>query len=218
MNLTAKTKGVKEEILSKILAPNNLLQNWRLRGLRQLDDSTYCKIINVMIMDDLKRWIKIDGLIVSDFGIHVINYNRKKGTIYGCDDDCCWISDDGRYVNRFTSPVLYNQRGINALKNLLQEYPNIRYHNTIAFSNKSELYIEAESNIEICHASNLAGCIQQKRETNIGIGDKHNIYKKIKRQSFKYKIDRQKSIEALIARNRKRMLKKILKKSIKSEQ
>ncbi|MCG8482637.1 MAG: NERD domain-containing protein [Clostridia bacterium] len=217
MDLTAKTKGVKEEVFAKLQEPKNILQNWKSQELGQLDGSLYYKISNVMAKDHCEKWIKIDKLILSDFGIYVINFIRKKGIIYGCDEDDCWINNHNGRVDEFPNPIYQNRRGINALKNLLIEYPHIHYHSMIAFLNKTELYIEAKTNTEICHVKNLVGIIRKTIEFNIAPEEKNRIYKKIRKQTTKYKIERQKIIEALIHRNRKRMLREIIKKSIKTE-
>lgn len=219
MNLTVINEGIKDDLgFKRLWEPKEVVQSWVFRELRHLDNKAYYQINNLIIKDEFKKWVKIDRIIVSDFGVFVIYLKRKQGLVYGYDENTCWTNNCNGHISRFPNPIYENQRRINALKKILIEYPHIHYHSIIAFTKKTEFYIEAKVDVGLCHLNDITSKIQKVNEVNISSKDKDSILKKIRRERVMRKVEKQKAIEMLIDKNRKRMLRDIIQRSVKNRE
>lgn len=89
---------------------------------------------------------QIDHLVVSPFGLFVIETKNYRGNIRGSDSDKFWVQSFKRTRNQFYNPIWQNKGHIKAVK----EYLNISnpiFKGLVVFSNKSHLRLLSENNV-----------------------------------------------------------------------
>jgi hypothetical protein len=98
--------------------------------LKDLPQGTYHVLNNVMIPSRNKT-TQIDHIIISRFGIFVIETKNYKGVIYGQERDTIWTQFiDTKCKYQFMNPLHQNYGHVMALKELLDEE---HIHSIVAF-------------------------------------------------------------------------------------
>lgn len=107
-------------------------------SLKRLNTKEYIVLNNIELK--IKGSIsQIDHIIVSDYGIFVIETKNYKGWILGYEKDRYWYQVIYKYRRKFYNPVLQNQGHIYALKHVLKNYNYLRYYSIIAFTKRATL-------------------------------------------------------------------------------
>src|SRR5688572_22903440 len=94
--------------------------------LRFLDKSRY-KVINGLVLEYDGKTTQIDHLVISDFGLFVIETKNYQGWILGNDNSEYWTQVIFKRKEKFYNPVKQNLGHIRALKKHLPEFPHINY-------------------------------------------------------------------------------------------
>lgn len=96
---------------------------------------------NLTIPSDVNGSSQIDHLVVSKFGIFVIESKDYKGWIFGSKDQEHWTQSlpGGRSKFQFQNPLRQNWSHIMALKKLMPFVPDDVFKNIVVFSNSSEM-------------------------------------------------------------------------------
>ena len=84
-----------------------------------------------------KTELQIDHVVVSIYGIFVIETKNYSGWIFGDENSQYWAQVIYKTKNRFYNPILQNRGHIKALQGLLQDYSHIRYIPIVVFYIKS---------------------------------------------------------------------------------
>ncbi|MGG5210408.1 NERD domain-containing protein [Chryseobacterium sp. MIQD13] len=108
------------------------------KTLKRLNNEKYIVLNNI----ELKikgSTSQIDHIIVSDYGIFVIETKNYKGWILGYEKDRYWTQAIYKYRRKFYNPVLQNQGHIYALKHVLKNYQFLRYYSIITFTKRATL-------------------------------------------------------------------------------
>jgi hypothetical protein len=108
------------------------------KALKRLNSKEYIVLNNI----ELKikgSTSQIDHIIVSDYGIFVIETKNYKGWILGYEKDRYWYQVIYKYRRKFYNPVLQNQGHVYALKHVLKNYNYLRYYSIIAFTKRATL-------------------------------------------------------------------------------
>lgn len=95
----------------------------------------YIPMHNVML-ETAKGTTQIDHIVVSPYGVFVIETKNYKGWIYGKADEYYWTQALSGKNNRFYSPIKQNEGHINALKRIVG---NVPFHSIVVFSDTCEL-------------------------------------------------------------------------------
>lgn len=110
--------------------------------LRKFRGKAFARFKDVMLPVQ-KKTAQIDNILVSPYGVFVIEMKNYTGVIKGGENQYKWIqSFPGSKVKprEFYNPVWQNEGHIKALRELLKnEVPNIRFHNVVVFSNECDL-------------------------------------------------------------------------------
>src|SRR5690606_32555919 len=101
--------------------------------LARLDRSKY-SVINNLVLQTRGRTSQIDHVVVSDFGIFVIETKNYKGWIFGGDEAEYWTQVLYKYKQQFYNPIRQNRGHVLALKHHLRTFPNITYIPIVVFS------------------------------------------------------------------------------------
>lgn len=108
------------------------------RQLSKLDLREY-KVVNDILIANDGRSCQIDHIVVSRFGIFVIETKNYKGLIHGGEHSEYWTQSIYSDKFKFRNPIIQNAGHIRALRNRLKEYPQAIYHSIVVFSGSAEL-------------------------------------------------------------------------------
>lgn len=112
---------------------------WRLGWL---PDDRYAVINDLLFTNYRGSTTQIDHVVVSPYGIFVIETKNISGKIYGSDNAEKWRRY-WRYRDlEFGNPVLQNKAHIDALTNALRNYPEARFVSIIAFTTNADLRVQ----------------------------------------------------------------------------
>lgn len=128
-----------------------------------LDNSSY-KIINNFMTEINGKSCQIDHLIVSPYGLFVIETKNYSGWIYASDNDY-WTQVNYRRKNKFYNPIKQNNGHVNVLKHYLKKYSDIKYIPIVVFSSDAKFKTEVPTNVIYYHE--LVGIIKSYSIMNI---------------------------------------------------
>ncbi len=131
--------------------------------LNELDENKY-RVLNDIKINNPSHNTKtsqIDHLVVSKYGIFVIETKAYKGKIYGKEYSRQWTQILSNQKNYFMNPVLQNYGHIKALEAILEDtYPNMKYFSVIAFSPEANLKDVEIKDANICKISQVGKLIK----------------------------------------------------------
>jgi hypothetical protein len=133
------------------------------RKLSHLDPNEY-KIINDVLITNGGRSSQIDHIVISRFGIFVIETKNYKGWIHGGEHSEYWTQSIYSDKFKFRNPIIQNDGHIRALKNTLREYPQAIYHSIVAFTGSAELK-NVYSSTPVIYGSQLRWMIRKHSTT-----------------------------------------------------
>jgi len=116
--------------------------------LSRLDQNEYKTINNFMIAIDGKS-SEIDHIVVSKYGVFVIETKNYKGYITGHEKGKEWTQYINKYKSKFYNPVRQNYGHVMALKKVFIKYPKIPFIPIVVFTGDAKLKIKADSSIVI---------------------------------------------------------------------
>ena len=97
------------------------------------------KIINDLLISSHGHTSQIDHVVVSEYGIFVIETKNYQGWIYGGNYSEYWTQNIFGQKYELRNPILQNQGHIRALKRLLPDVPADSYIPIVAFSRRATL-------------------------------------------------------------------------------
>lgn len=110
--------------------------------LSRLDKRKYLVFNNCMLQDG-SRTTQIDHIVVSLYGLFVIETKNYKGWIVGGEHDESWTQVIYKRKEKLHNPILQNYGHIQALKDLLPDFPNVQYFPIVSFGSGAELKVKA---------------------------------------------------------------------------
>ena len=87
---------------------------------------------------------QIDHLIISVFGIFVLETKNYTGWIYGSESSEYWTQNIYGKKNQLFNPILQNAGHVRALRRVLKDYEPLPYMSIIAFSEKADLKVKVK--------------------------------------------------------------------------
>jgi len=130
---TARMKGLIGELLVRLLA--------RL----MLSKSIYHKIHNVTL-PTADGTTQIDHILVSRFGIFVVETKNMKGWIFGGENQAQWTQKIYKHSSMFQNPLRQNFRHVKALEAALQVPPET-IHSVVTFIGDSAFKTKMPPNV-----------------------------------------------------------------------
>ena len=116
---------------------------WVKLELSKLPKDKYFVFNDIMIKDE-KGTHQIDHIVLSKFGIFVIETKNYYGFIKGKEFDNKWIQYLGKNKNYFVNPIHQNYGHIKSLSNLL-ELEDKYFISVICFSNHAKIDVKSSS-------------------------------------------------------------------------
>lgn len=162
--------------------------------LSKLDENKY-KIINNIMLRNGNRTTQIDHVVVSNYGIFVIETKNYKGWIIGNEYDDYWKQVIYKRKEKLHNPIKQNYGHIQTLKEHLAEFPDINYISIVAFTTKADLKVTAST--DVVYTVNLLKTIRKHDSMCISDSEKEQIYSKIISLNIDSKENRKAHIEAI---------------------
>ncbi len=134
---------------------------------------------NLTIPSDHNGSSQIDHLVVSKFGIFVIESKDYKGWIFGGKDQDNWTQSlpGGKNKFQFQNPIRQNWSHIMSLKLLMPSIAENTYQSIIVFTDSCEFKTEPIANV--VHSEEIVACIQKHTETKLSEENLHLILGKL---------------------------------------
>ena len=170
--------------------------------LDTLPRSSY-KTINNLLINQNGYSSQIDHVVISEYGIFVIETKNYKGWIYGGSNSEYWTQNIFGNKNKLRNPILQNQGHIRALNRLLKLDPKV-YVSVVAFSRQAQLksYF-ADCVVYISQVPRLIKSYNQKR---LSLDTVEWVYKTLSESNSYSRQDRKQHIknvkENIYKRNR----------------
>lgn len=177
------------------------------KKLSKLNKRKY-KIINNLLLKTLKGTAQIDHIVISQYGIFVIETKNYKGIITGNEYDDNWnqILFNNKEVLR--NPIKQNNGHIKALKDVI---PALRYkkiNSIILFTKRSNLKVNTETTVIYYNKVNKV--IKRSKKKEFTKEEVDYIYKKLNElniDSFKQRVVHVKNVKRNIKEAEKKLRK-----------
>lgn len=140
-----------------------------------LDKKTYHLIKNVTLPTE-DSTTQIDHIIVSKYGLFVVETKNMKGWIFGSENDAEWTQQIYKDENKFQNPLRQNYRHTLALEEILGLMPN-KIFSVIVFVGESKFKTVMPENVT--YAGGYIKYIKSKTEPLYGEFEVQDIIKKI---------------------------------------
>ncbi|MBL7980073.1 MAG: NERD domain-containing protein [Bacteroidetes Order II. Incertae sedis bacterium] len=171
--IKSKIKGFTGELKTDIL-------------LLSLDNSRY-KVINNFMTEINGRSCQIDHLIISPYGLFVIETKNYSGWIFAGENNDYWTQIHYKMRNKFYNPIKQNNGHINVLKHFLIKFSKIIYIPIVVFSSAAKIKTEVPSNV--VHYHDLISKIKSYKNRTITEPELKEIYELLVEINHKHNHD-----------------------------
>ncbi len=168
-----------------------------------LDQSQYHLIKNVTLPTE-DGTTQVDHVIVSEFGVFVLETKSMKGWIFGTENQGQWTQKIFKQSYKFQNPLRQNYKHLKTLELLLDLNMN-QLHSVIVFVGSCVLKNELPS-----HVTMGAGCIRYIQSKTVKVLSKADVSQCIQKietgrlvRSFKTNRDHVRHVKDLVARKNK---------------
>ncbi|MBJ2126268.1 NERD domain-containing protein [Flavobacterium sp. IB48] len=141
-----------------------------------LDKSEY-KVIHNVVLQRGEVTTQIDHIVISSFGIFVIETKNYKGWIVGYEKSEYWTQVIYKYRSKFYNPIFQNAGHIRTLKTCLNEYRNLEYISIVVFSINAKIKID--TSVDVVNMHRLLKTIKKYSNVNLSEEAKKSIFEKI---------------------------------------
>lgn len=162
--------------------------------LSKLDEHKY-KVINNIMLQVGNKTSQIDHVIVSNYGIFVIETKNYKGWIIGNEFDDNWKQVIYKRKEKLHNPIKQNYGHILALKEVINEQPDINYISIVAFTTNADLKVTSKT--DVVYTINLLKTIKKYSSETITDSVKDEIYNKLISLNIDNKDNRKAHVEAI---------------------
>jgi len=114
------------------------------KQLKKLPVEDYKILNNVMIKKKIGT-SQIDHIVISPYGIFVIETKNYGGYVYGNENSDYWTQKFYKSKIKFRNPIKQNWGHVYALKDILPEYKDVSFYPIIIFAGKSKLDINSKT-------------------------------------------------------------------------
>ncbi|NVK04465.1 MAG: NERD domain-containing protein [Flavobacteriia bacterium] len=132
------------------------------RILKRLPRRKY-KIFNDVLIGNGGRYSQIDHVIISQFGIFIIETKNYNGWLFGSDRYKYWTQTLGRKKFKIYNPVWQNNAHVRAMKSLGREFSSATYHPIVVFAGNAKLK-KIDTQSELVYIRNIRRHLKLYRE------------------------------------------------------
>lgn len=119
----------------------------------------YISLNDILIKSSNGNTSQIDELVLSEYGIFIIETKNYKGWIFGNEKSENWTQVIFKEKHTFRNPIKQNWSHVYALKNVLSEFPNIHYFPIVVFTGDATLK-GIESTVPVIYGNRLNSTIK----------------------------------------------------------
>ena len=169
--------------------------------LSMLPSSDYVVLNNLTLLYNNSTH-QIDHVVVSNYGIFIIETKNYSGLIKGSDKYKYWLQFIGRKKYKFLNPVIQNEGHLKALNYYFNEYKDF-FVPIVCFTNKSKLKIDSRH--VVIQQSMLLRYIYNYK-TEVLIPDINEVAQNLKNYSLSLigvKQDHINNVNSIMNKNRK---------------
>lgn len=146
--------------------------------LTRLDKEKYRVFNDLMIPTVQDKTSQIDHIVVSMYGIFVIETKNYKGWITGNENSSEWTQTIFRHKERFLNPLIQNRGHVKALKGILKDFNDIEYHPIVVFGTRAQLKVKVVS--DVVYSVRLLHAIKKYDKKVVSKEDVNKICEKLK--------------------------------------
>ncbi len=143
-------------------------ENKVARILKKLPPEKY-RVVNDILLKTSHGTTQIDHVVLSEYGIFVIETKNYSGWIYGSEHSEEWTKNVYGNKYKFRNPLKQNFAHVKALMEVLEITNQSVFIPIIAFSNQAE--IKVQSSKKIINFRNLRSCILSYQNPMLNISD-----------------------------------------------
>ena len=130
----------------------------------------YISLHDVMLPNGRGATSQIDHLVLSEYGIFVIETKRYKGWIFGSEKAENWTQVIFKEKHQFRNPVKQNWSHVYALKSVLTDFPRAKYHPIVVFAGSATLK-DIDSSVPVIYETALNSTIRSASTEKCLSGD-----------------------------------------------
>lgn len=159
--------------------------------LSRLPKEQYMVLHNVMLRTD-RGTSQVDHIVVSVYGIFVIEVKNYTGWITGSENSSQWTQTIYKTKNRFMNPIHQNYGHVKAIEALIQD-PSVPVYPIVAFAGDAKLKVSVQnarvvkfealkdtirslSAVQIMGADRMKELTSMLQESNIDSGENRKIH------------------------------------------
>lgn len=145
--------------------------------LSRLGSQKY-RVFNDVMLNINGKTSQIDHLVVSNYGLFVIETKNYKGWIVGDERSEYWTQVIYKHKEKLYNPIKQNYGHVQALKRILDDYPDIPIIPIVVFSINANLKVKISSS-EVVYSVNLLKTIKKYNLEVVSDGVKEAIFSRI---------------------------------------
>ncbi len=146
--------------------------------LKNLDKSKYIVINNIIIPSTSGRTTQIDHVVVSIYGLFVVETKNYRGWIVGDERSEYWTQVIYKRKEKLYNPLRQNYGHVKAIAELFLEYGNLPIVPIVSFSGRADIKVKTTQ--EVVNASKLLKTIEKFNEIRLSIEQVNQIVTTLK--------------------------------------
>lgn len=143
------------------------------RELAKLNSENY-SVFSDLLITTSGGTSQIDHVVVSQFGIFIVETKNYSGWIHGSETATNWTQSIYRFKSRFPNPVKQNWTHVYALRKLLSEIHGLKFFPIVVFAGRAELK-NVHSNVPIVYLDELVPSILRQNEVILSHDDVRQV-------------------------------------------
>ena len=132
------------------------------------------RIINDLLLQNGGYSTQIDHVVVSPYGVFVIETKNYKGKIYGGENSENWTQKLYRKKYHLRNPLWQNRGHITAIRELLEANERIPFYSIVAFSNRARLRVDRS--LPVMHWWSIVPYIKRFKQPVLSDSSVRDIY------------------------------------------
>ncbi|MCF8568276.1 NERD domain-containing protein [Alicyclobacillus tolerans] len=150
--------------------------------LGELDKTKYV-VLNDLLIPSAKSksgTSQIDHVVVSQYGVFVIETKNYSGQIRGKETDAQWTQVNYRRKDRLANPLRQNYGHVQAIKELLGESLSVKMVPLVAFTGNAQLMVDVKPATHLIYIKHLVKTIQQYNQVILSAEQAKQIVERLR--------------------------------------
>lgn len=150
--------------------------------LGELDKTKYAILNDLLIPNSKSKsgTSQIDHVVVSSYGVFVIETKNYSGQIRGKETDVQWTQVNYRRKDRLSNPLRQNYGHVQAIKELFGESLSVKMVPIVAFTGNAQLMVDVKPGTHLIYTKNLVQTIQQYNQVVLSAEQAKQIVEKLR--------------------------------------